>query len=118
MERELVNTAYLQELIDVTADQKEFDLISQLFDRLVISRDEFVNAFEGRMKNDREQISFQLHKLKNQFANLGCEAASQKLEEMYQLARSNKFDEVQQRLGEFEELSSQTFQKLQARLNH
>jgi hypothetical protein len=70
------------------------------------------------MKNDREQISFQLHKLKNQFANLGCEAASQELEEMYQLARAKDFDEVQKRLSKFEELSSQTFQKLQLQLNH
>ncbi len=118
MERELVNTTYLQELLDVTADQKEFDLISQLYQRLVTSRDEFLSAFEERMKNDREQISFQLHKLKNQFANLGCVAVSQLLEDMYQQSRKQNFAGVQGRLGELKDLSDRTFQELQAHVNH
>lgn len=117
MEKELVNSKYIRELLEVTEDQKEFDLVSQLFQRLIVSRDEFLNS-TALQNRQEEQIAFQLHRLKNQFANLGCEAVSQLLEDMYQLARSHHLSEVENLLPQFKSLSDETFQKLRSELSH
>jgi len=118
MEKELVNSKYIRELLDVTEDQKEFDLVSQLFQRLIASRDGFLKSFEGNIAADQADIAFQLHKLKNQFANLGCEAVSQVLENMYQLARNHQLNQVQDLMPKLRALSDETFQKLRSELNH
>jgi hypothetical protein len=118
MEYDLVNLAYLQELLEVTKDQQEFDLLSQLFRRLIASRDEFISSFQSFLIEDPNQISFQLHKLKNQFANLGCVAVSHYLEEMYQMARQQKLNEVEEMLAELKFLSERTFQTLSSELSH
>jgi len=118
MERELINSNYIRELLEVTEDQQEPDLVFQLFERLVASRDEFLNSSSELVESNQSQVSFQLHKLKNQFANLGCEAVSKLLEDMYQNAKNHRLDEVRSFLPEFQELSEQTFLQLRSKLKH
>ena len=117
MEKSLVNSQYIRELLEVTEDQQETGLVSQLFQRLIDSRNAFLKSSESLL-GDQEQLAFQLHKLKNQFANLGCEAASQLLEDMYQKARHHQSKAVEDLLPSFQTLSDETFQKLRSELSH
>ncbi len=118
MERELINQKYLHELLDVAQDQEEGDLISQMYGRLVESRDSFFAQVAGLLQTDLPQLQFDLHKLKNQFGNLGCEAVSNLLEEMYQLAKGQKTNELQALLPNLRQLSDETLEKLQRVLIH
>jgi HPt (histidine-containing phosphotransfer) domain-containing protein len=118
MEQELINSKYIRELLEVTEDQQEPDLVFQLFQRLIASRDEFLNSSQEINEANQSEVSFKLHKLKNQFANLGCEAVSHLLEEMYQSARNHNLQEVRNSLPELRSLSDQTFQQLSSKLKH
>lgn len=118
MQKQLVNSQYVRELLEVTEDQNEFDLVTQLFQRLMLSRDEFLKASLDWIEKDNSQLSFQLHKLKNQFANLGCEAVSQMLEDMYQQSRQHHPEKVREMLPALRDLSDQTFDELRLELKH
>lgn len=117
MEQDLINQEYLQELRHVAQDQDEHDLVSQLFERLLQNSELFLSQ-AAELLNDEKKLQFELHKLKNQFANLGCVAASHLLEEMYQLARQQQIQEVKAKLQEFRQLSENTFKQLQSELSH
>lgn len=117
MERELINHEYLRELLSVAQDQDENDLVSHLFDNLLQNRNHFLDQ-SSQLLADEPKLQFELHKLKNQFANLGCEAASQLLEQMYQLARHHDTAKVRQMLEEFHTLSDTTLKQLQSELSH
>lgn len=117
MEQVLINQEYLRELRHVADDQDESDLVMQLFRNLLKHRNEFLHQTQ-QLLSDEAKLQFELHKLKNQFANLGCEAASKMLEEMYQLAKQHETEKVRERIGEFHQLSDETLEKLQIELNH
>jgi hypothetical protein len=114
MQSELINTSYIHELIELSQDQNQPALVLQLFDRLQQSRDDFFIS----IADDSSQLAFQLHKLKNQFANLGCLAASLLLEDMYQIAKNQNIEGVRNLLPQFKQLSEETFQKLRLELKH
>jgi hypothetical protein len=114
MQSELINASYIQELIELSQDQNEPGLVSQLFSRLEQSRNEFFLS----VGDDSAQLAFRLHKLKNQFANLGCLAASLLLEEMYQIAKNQNVEGVRNLLPHFKQLSEETFQKLRLELKY
>lgn len=118
MERELINQKYIQELLDVARDQDQDDLVSHLFGRLAQSRKDFLHQSTEMLDASQEKLGPELHKLKNQFANLGCEAVSQLLEEMYQFAKKNETHQVRSRLPEFEKLSEESLQQLQDQISH
>lgn len=118
MEKELVNQEYLKELLGVARDQDEDDLVGQMYGRLVQSRDQFLDDSTGMIDSDHKKLQFELHKLKNQFANLGCEAVSQLLERMYQLARKEETSEVQKLMIDFQQLSDVTLKQLQNEISH
>lgn len=118
MERELINQKYLRELIGVARDQDEDDLVSHLFGRLIESRKRFLHHSTELLDSPQEKLGPELHKLKNQFANLGCEAVSYLLEEMYQFAKNNDARQVESRIREFEQLSEQSLQQLQIEIQH
>ncbi len=117
MENELINHEYLKELLDVAEDQKENDLVTQLFNSLLKKRDEFLQQAAKLLANENE-MQFELHKLKNQFANLGCVAVSSLLEKMYQLAKSHDMSQVQRLLSEFQNLSERSLNQLRTELSH
>ena len=118
MERELINHQYIQELIGVARDQEQDDLITHLFSRLIESRKNFLHHSTELLEASQDKLGPELHKLKNQFANLGCEAVSQLLEEMYQFAKQRETQQVRSRLPEFEELSEKSLQQLQNEIKH
>ncbi len=121
MEQELINHNYLQELLLVAQDQKEDDLVNGLFRRLQEAREVFLlHCLQWTGPSfDRKQLRFDLHKLKNQFANLGCIAASQLLENMYQIAdQPEKDEEFASFLKQFQFVSELTLNQLRSELRH
>jgi hypothetical protein len=121
METDLINHDYIQELLLVAQDQKEDDLVTHLFSRLQEARENFLlHSVDWREPTfDRKQLKFDLHKLKNQFANLGGVAASQLLEEMYQIADNpQKDEEFSSLLKRFQFISELTLSQLRSELRH
>ena len=131
MEPQLINHEYIQELLSVAQDQNEDNLVMHLFGRLMEAREAFLQGLfakssleteasvSGEMKLDRKQLRFDLHKLKNQFANLGCVAASQLLEQMYQIAEVPEKDPEFKTLFElFQKVSDSTLVELKIELHH
>jgi len=118
MEKVLINQEYLQELLMITEDQEEDDLLNQMYGRLVQSRNDFLDHSSEMLDSDHKKLQFELHKLKNQFANLGCVAVSQLLENMYQLARQENTDQIQNLMSEFLQLSEITLKQLQTEIRH
>ena len=122
MEPQLINHDYIQELLSVAQDQKEDSLVMHLYGRLLEARETFLkDPFFASIdwKTDRKQLRFELHKLKNQFANLGCVAASQLLEQMYQIAENAETDlEFKTLFERFQEVSAMTLTQLRSELRH
>lgn len=118
MEKELINQEYLRELLTITEDQAEDDLLDQMYGRLVASRNDFLDHSLEMIELDHKKLQFELHKLKNQFANLGCVAVSQLLESMYQLARQEEAPRVKSLMTEFQQLSDITLKQLQNEIKH
>ena len=118
MEQELINQEYLQELLMITEDQAEDDLLNQMYGRLVQSRNDFIDHSGEMIDSDNKKLQFELHKLKNQFANLGCVAVSKLLENMYQLAKQERTEQVQNMMSEFLRLSDITLKQLQTEIRH
>lgn len=117
MSIELVNKGYLRELIEIAGGQDEGELIGKMLERLVESKDHFLTNSESLLSNE-EQLKFESHKLKNQFANLGCTAVSQLLENIYQKAKQHELSEIPFLLHELGTLSENTFQELRQELKH
>jgi hypothetical protein len=112
---ELLNKKHLKELIEIADDQDESELIGKMFAQLANSKDQFLMNCKDLLSDD-EKLKFESHKLKNLFANFGCTAVSQLLENIYQKARRHELKEIPFLLNEFKILSEITFFELRQEL--
>ena len=121
MEHELINQEYLLSLIDLSREQKDDNLVSHLFQSLQREYDLFLNDCKALIDLPLSRLEFQtrIHKLKNNFFNLGCEEAGADLEEMYQLLKEEKPDrsKLQTAWRRFEKSAEMTFSSLRESLS-
>ena len=123
MEHELINQEYLTNLIALSREQKDDDLVAHLFQSLQREYDLFLTDCEPLIEkpDSRKEFQTRIHKLKNNFYNLGCEEAGADLEDMYQMLKADAPDQagLHQAWDRFEKSAQLTFSFLKKSLtNH
>lgn len=120
MRLHLVNEDYLSNLIVLSKEQNDETFIAQLLQNLrhefqLFSKDTRPWITDFSQKKEFQQ---RIHRLKNNFYNLGCEEAGAVLEEMYQALKVDQPDSsaLQSMWTRFEHASELTFVELESTL--
>lgn len=115
-----INLDYLSQLISVSREQDENDLIPQLFRTLQTEQENFfrnpIRVDDSPEERKKEQM--RVHKLKNVYFNLGCEQVGHLLEEMYQALKEAKAsrERIPKLWNEYKEEAQITMNELRAEL--
>lgn len=116
MQNQTVNETYLSHLILLSKEQDDEDLVTQLFQNLQSEYLLFMKDCAPLIGESAQRKEFQnrIHKLKNNFYNLGCEEAGSILEEMYQLLKSEspETEQIRTKWADFEQNAQKTFSHL------
>lgn len=93
-----INHDYLSQLVSISQEQSEADLIPRLLRTLVAEQKNFINhpVIIPDTPEGRKAEQARVHKLKNVYLNLGCEHIGNILEEMYQALKEDR--DVKERL--------------------
>lgn len=86
MDPGLVNHGYLRQLIALSQEQDESDLISRLMKSLLTEHQSFMDDCPELLINpsQRQELERRVHRLKNSYVNLGCEGVGRVLSDMQQ----------------------------------
>ena len=95
MQEQLVNEDYLNNLIQLSKSYQEEGLITQLFQKLQNEYHLFLNDCRSYLTDlsQKKEFLHRIHRLKNNFVNLGCEEAGGVLEKMYQTLKADLPDQ-------------------------
>lgn len=92
MNTQHINHEYLNQLVEMSREQDEDDLIDRLLKSLETEHAAFVREpiLEASSPERRNELQARVHKLKNVYFNLGCERVGHVLEEMYQALKTEE----------------------------
>lgn len=92
MESSRINHEYLSQLFSISQEQQESDLVPQLYRSLLTEHERFLQDPVTLSVSDdrRKELQMRVHRLKNNYFNLGCEGVGSVLEEMYQALKTEE----------------------------
>jgi len=94
MERALINSGHLRELQEIAQEQGLDHFVENMRKSLERAWEQFLaRKIEASMIAEKcDGLMTDLHQLKNQFSNLGCEEVSDLIEDLHQCLRIQDFE--------------------------